>query len=117
MCWYIAKIVFQVICGEGNHAPQFEEQIRLIRAGSVQEAIHKALETGFREQYVFRNNQLDLVQWKFINVPELQKLDEEMDGMELYSHQEEPGNAFAYIARVHHQAASMGSRHIFELSI
>jgi hypothetical protein len=29
MQWYLAKLVFQIICGDGNHRPQFDEQLRL----------------------------------------------------------------------------------------
>jgi hypothetical protein len=32
MKWYLAKFVYQVISGNGNHSPQFDEQMRLIRA-------------------------------------------------------------------------------------
>ena len=31
MKWYLAKIVYRIICGEGNHTPQFDEQLRLIK--------------------------------------------------------------------------------------
>ncbi|MEP7129294.1 MAG: DUF4288 domain-containing protein, partial [Chitinophagales bacterium] len=29
MNWYLAKIVFRIICGDGLHQPQFDEQLRL----------------------------------------------------------------------------------------
>ncbi len=29
MKWYLAKLVFRIICGEGNHTPQFDEQFVL----------------------------------------------------------------------------------------
>jgi hypothetical protein len=28
MRWFVAKIVYQIICGNGNHMPQFDEQLR-----------------------------------------------------------------------------------------
>ncbi|HEV3251858.1 MAG TPA: DUF4288 domain-containing protein, partial [Puia sp.] len=42
MNWYLAKIVFRIICGEGQHIPQFDEQLRLIEAGNEVEAFEKA---------------------------------------------------------------------------
>jgi hypothetical protein len=27
MKWYLAKMVFRIICGEGEHTPQFDEQL------------------------------------------------------------------------------------------
>ena len=50
MNWYMAKIVYQIICGEGNHKPQFDEQLRLIEAPTENEALRKAQEIGQREQ-------------------------------------------------------------------
>ena len=32
MNWYLAKIVYRIICGQGNHTAQFDEQLRLIQA-------------------------------------------------------------------------------------
>jgi hypothetical protein len=42
MNWYLTKIVFQIICGDGDHTPQFDEQLRLISASSKEAAISKA---------------------------------------------------------------------------
>ncbi len=41
MNWYLSKIVYRIICGQGNHTPQFDEQLRLIQAESTQEAFEK----------------------------------------------------------------------------
>lgn len=38
MNWYLTKIVYRIICGQGNHTAQFDEQLRLIQADSAQEA-------------------------------------------------------------------------------
>jgi len=27
MNWYLAKLVFRIICGDGDHTPQFDEQL------------------------------------------------------------------------------------------
>ena len=32
MNWYLAKFVYRIVCGNGNHIPQFDEQLRLITA-------------------------------------------------------------------------------------
>ena len=32
MNWYVAKLVFRVISGAGDHQAQFDEQLRLINA-------------------------------------------------------------------------------------
>ena len=43
MKWYLAKIVFQIICGDGKHTAQFDEQLRLIAAADEDEAFGKTL--------------------------------------------------------------------------
>ena len=97
MNWYLSKIVYRIICGQGHHTPQFDEQLRLIAAGSSEEAYEKALAIGSREEDQFLNSNQKLVQWKFINVAELHQLSGLMDGVELYSRIEETDNADLYI--------------------
>lgn len=41
MNWYVAKLVFRITCGNGNHPPQFDEQLRLISATCEKEALKK----------------------------------------------------------------------------
>ena len=104
MNWYLAKIVYQIICGEGNHKAQFDEQLRLIEAGHENEALLKAQEIGKREQESFYNVHERLVQWKFINISELYKITALIDGAELYSRIEELDNAELYKELVHKKA-------------
>jgi hypothetical protein len=105
MNWYLTKLVFRIICGEGTHTPQFEEQLRLIEARNETEAFQKAGSIGRLEQDEFFNQQQKLVQWKFINVAELYKLSGLLDGAELYSRIHETENADLYIELTHKKAA------------
>lgn len=116
MRWFVAKIVYQIICGNGDHMPQFDEQLRLISAHSKQEAAQKAREIGQQEQYAFRNQRQELVEWKFINVPELNTLDELSDGMELYSRIEEPADANAYVAWMQMKSAQLQDQQVIEIN-
>ncbi|MBS1599322.1 MAG: DUF4288 domain-containing protein [Bacteroidetes bacterium] len=105
MNWYLAKIIFRIICGSGSHTPQFDEQLRLISASDEEEAFNKAKDIGMLEQDEFYNDQEKLVQWKFINVAELYKLSGLLDGAELYSRIEETDNADLYIELTNRKAA------------
>ena len=105
MNWYLAKIVFEIICGDGNHTPQFDEQLRLIEAGSAAEAFDRAIEIGESENDEFTNESRKLVQWKFINVSELLRLSELVNGVELYSKVQEADNARLYRELIHKKAA------------
>lgn len=109
MGWYLTKLVFRIICGEGKHTPQFDEQLRLIEASNEKEAFEKANAIGRQEQDEFFNQQQKLVQWKFINIAELYKLSGLMHGAELYSKIQETDNADLYIEMTNKKAAHIRS--------
>ncbi len=111
MNWYLSKIIFRIICGDGNHAAQFDEQLRLISANNVQEAYQKSQLLGSGEQDVFYNKEKQLVQWKFIGVSDLYQLNELIDGAELYSRIEEKDNADSYIQVIHKKSVSFQYSH------
>ena len=104
MHWYLAKLVYRIICGPGEHKAQFDEQLRLIYAEDELHAFNKAQLTGEREQDSFCNDAYHLVQWKFINVTELHKLDTFTDGAEVYSRIYEDDNGDNYQHTVHVKA-------------
>jgi hypothetical protein len=109
MNWYLAKIVFRIICGEGEHTPQFDEQLRLVAGNSKDEAFCKAHEMGKQEEETFYNRKEQLVQWQFINISELYRLSDLIDGAELYSRIEEKDNAEAYIYTINQKASTIVS--------
>ena len=110
MKWYLAKIVYRIICGEGDHAPQFDEQLRLIYASDESGAFEKAASIGRTEEETFYNQKRQLVKWQFVNVSELYHMSELIDGAELYSTINEVGDAEAYITFVNHKAESIQHR-------
>jgi len=105
MSWFLAKIVFRITCGNGDHTPQFDEQLRLIEATDETVAFAKARSIGMQEQEMFLNERQHLVQWQFINVSELYKISALIDGAELYSRVQETENAELYIETTHKKAA------------
>lgn len=107
MNWYLAKFVFRIICGEGDHSPQFDEQLRLVAGASKEEAFHRAQQMGQKEEESFYNRKHELVRWQFINISELYLLSELIDGAELYSRIEERENADAYVYTVHQKAENI----------
>jgi len=94
---YIAKTVFQIVSGKGDHTPQFDEQLRIIEAKDEREALRKAREKGRSEEDVFQNNHNETVRWKFIEVTDLLLLNNLGDGAEIYSRIEEADDAARYI--------------------
>ena len=41
MNWYLAKIVYRILCGEGEHTAQFDEQLRLVSAAMKKKLLPK----------------------------------------------------------------------------
>ena len=109
MNWYLSKIVYRIVCGEGKHTPQFDEQLRLIEAEDETTAFAKARSIGEKEQEMFLNREHNLVQWQFVNVSELYKISALIDGAELYSRIQESDNADLYMEVVHKKAAHIQS--------
>jgi hypothetical protein len=115
MKWYLAKIVFQIICGDGNHIAQFDEQLRLISAGDEDEAFDKATIIGRNEEDSFYNLKQQLVRWQFVNVSELYHLSDLIDGAEMYSRITEVDDAEKYVTRVHRRAESIQRKSTHQL--
>lgn len=107
MTWYLSKIIFRIVCGDGQHAAQFDEQLRLVAAHNKEEAFRKATIIGQNEEETFFNNKEQLVKWEFINVSEIYQLTELIDGAELYSRIEEKENADAYIYTINQKAGTL----------
>ena len=108
---YLAKVIYRIICGEGDHMAQFDEQLRLIFADNENEAFEKANQLGQKEQDTFSNNNQQLVQWKFINVSEIYEVSEFSDGAEIYSRIHETEDAYSYLKFITWKADLLKKKH------
>jgi hypothetical protein len=115
MNWYLAKIVFRILCGEGEHTAQFDEQLRLIAANDETEAFNKAQAIGRNEEDCFLNMRQQTVCWQFINVAELYRLSELIDGAELYSNIRESDQPDHYIDNTHKKSAHIQEKTTHQL--
>lgn len=111
MNWYVAKLVFRIICGNGNHSAQFDEQLRLISAKNEQEALSKARKIISEEQTYPENRNNGAFRWNFINMTELYQLDELKDGSEIYCNILEVNDADQYIEMSHQKALLIEHNH------
>lgn len=111
MSWYLAKVIYRIICGDGVHTAQFDEQLRLIHANDDNEALEKAIELGNKEEDTFYNNNKQLVQWKFINVSEIYAVSELSDGAEIYSRVHETDDDYSYLKFVSWKAELLKKQH------
>lgn len=110
MNWYIAKLVFNIVSGEGNHKPQFDEQYRLVMADDYENAFAKARELGNREEEVILRANKEKLHWKFVNVAELFQMEDLHEGMELCSNIYEADDRDQYVRTVNLQAAYVKSK-------
>lgn len=115
MNWYLSKIVYQIICGDGKHIAQFDEQLRLIAAENEEQAFQKAQEIGKEGEDCFENTNQKTVLWQFINVAELYKISLQIDGAELFSTIRESEDADTYTKTVHLKAAHIKSKKTHQL--
>jgi len=115
MNWYLAKIVFQIVCGNGQHMAQFDEQLRLINAGSKQQAFEKAVELGKTEEDLFYNIHQQPVHWTFVNVSELYRMEELLDGAEIFSKIKEVEDGEGYMDLIHNKARLISSNQLNEI--
>lgn len=115
MNWYLAKMVFRIVCGDGNHRAQFDEQLRLVHASGKEEAFHKAQSLGIRSEELFFNHRQQMVQWQFISVSEMYLLQELIDGAELYSRVEETDDPDSYLKFIHAKAEQLRFGNSLEL--
>lgn len=104
---YIAKMVFRIVCGNGNHTPQFDEQIRLFYATHQQEALQKAIVLGKAEEDCFMNIHLQPVQWQFIAITALYDIQSPADGIEIASCIKEVDDAENYLYITRKKAAQV----------
>src|SRR6187549_939606 len=105
MNWYITKIVFNITTEQSTN--QFDEQLRLVNAGSKEEAFLKARTIGLKEEDTFYNDKMRKVKWEFVNVSEILPLNTLEDGTELYSQIHEASEAEQYRHVVHQKAIAL----------
>lgn len=84
MNWYLAKLVYRIISGDGNHTAQFDVQYRLVRAEEADWALEKAHILGRIGESTFENANRESVRWKFIAVEDVSKIPVLDDGAQLY---------------------------------
>jgi Domain of unknown function (DUF4288) len=106
MNWFLVKMVYRFICGNGTHAPEFNEQLRVIAAEDILHAFHKARLIGERESTNIINNGLTLT-WKFVDVTEIFEIEKSADGAEVWSVMSEETDAAMYIRRVQQKSVAL----------
>jgi hypothetical protein len=114
--WYLIKLTYRFICGNGEHAAEFNEQIRMICAEDTLHAFHKARLIGERETTALNTAAITAC-WKFIDVSAIIPINQLQDGAELWSHNYETTDAAQYISTTRQQASNLLQHSIAEFTI
>ena len=114
MNWYIAKIVFNIDINNGANQSQFDEQFRLIESANLEDALAKGRDLGKKEETVFLNNKGETVHWNFIDVADLQPLQNLSHGTEIYSSTYVDEESKDYINFIRQKALSIQRREMIE---
>ncbi|MES2134028.1 MAG: DUF4288 domain-containing protein [Bacteroidota bacterium] len=109
---YLVKLMFNINIDNGNHASQFDEQIRIVESHSMENAFHKARGMGKQEEETFVNNNKQLVQWKFIDVVDLYELDTIKDGEQIYSNTHEKDDTKSFINYIRQKAMVIQAKNL-----
>jgi hypothetical protein len=72
--WYVTVLIVECRVGK-NAAELWDQQVRLVRALSPQEALAQANRLGQAENTRYKNSEGKLVAWRFVGLGELAELD------------------------------------------
>ncbi|GGH02114.1 MULTISPECIES: DUF4288 domain-containing protein [Pedobacter] len=114
MKWFAVNCIYQVICGEGKHTPQFNEQTRLIQADGTMQALEKAKLNAVHFNQPFNNCVGDKVVWKFIGIGGISEVEEPADGVEVSSRIVEPKSVDHYLEKLEHRNQSLINQNRFD---
>lgn len=114
MKWFAVNCIYQVICGEGKHTPQFNEQTRLIRAKGIRHALSKANLNAVHFNPSLNNCQGDKIVWKFLGVGGIAEVIELTDGAEVSSKMVEPKSVSLYLEKLAHRNKSLTNQNRFD---
>jgi hypothetical protein len=105
--WFIAKIVFNIVTGSVVKKSQFEEQLRLVEAESIEEAFLKARAIGIGEEEILVRHEGQFTKWEFVDVADLLPLGSLQSGTEIYSQIHETDESRQYIHHIHQRGMTL----------
>jgi hypothetical protein len=83
--WYSARLILKCTVGIQTSDFLFDEQVRLIKADTAEEAYSKAVKLGCEEESEYLNNEKQKVKWSFEGLFDLDIIAALKDGAEISS--------------------------------
>jgi Domain of unknown function (DUF4288) len=105
MNWYLTKIVFRILYATDKQKAQFDEQLRIIMAPDPQTALDKTRRFAEDETNFISSSDM-AVKWQFVNVTEIYRINNYIDGAEIFSQLSEEENGDLYEEKINRKAAN-----------
>lgn len=113
MNWYVAKLIFRILCEQGLHKSQFDEQLWLFQADCDEDAFEKARAKGFLEEVSFQGCETGRVSWQFLDVVDINRIGVISDGLNLSSRTDETEDPIGYMISIARRAESIQQQAVF----
>lgn len=103
--YFIAKIIWQIKIPTNIMASDFDEQLRIVKALDIENALIKANQIGYDQEETLTNSKGHQVSWSFINVEFVKEITSFDDGMEICSQTIKAPDAMQFIKDIHVKSA------------
>jgi len=107
---YLVKLMFNINIDNGNNTSEFDEQIRVVEANSLENAFYKARSLGKKEEETFFDKESKMVSWNFIDVAEVYPLEEVKDGDQLYSNTRKIKDTNSFISYIRQKSMEIQAK-------
>lgn len=106
--WFLAKLIYKINLTGKKENFEYDEQLRLVEAKSMDEALIKSNQLGFENEFSINNKNNNTIKWEFVDVMDLIPLPKLESGIEIYSTTNVQDNASVFEKMVHDRAQKIG---------
>ena len=108
---YLVTLIFQIQTENHKGKAQFDEQVKLVQAETLQAVWTKAALLGKSEEILFENSNQQKVSWTFIAVSDVFSLQHIRDGQPVFTHTHEAESAYHFINQIREKSKVSQSYH------
>lgn len=109
---FLTKLLFHIHSEEGTPVSEFDEQFRVVKACSAEEAFIKARAIGMQEEESFLSGERELLHWTFVDVMEVFAMDTYANGDLIFSTTRQEEDHESYIAYIRQRSLEAQIKHL-----
>lgn len=106
--WFLAKLIYKINLAGKKENFEYDEQLRLIEATSLDEALIKSNQVGLENEFSINNKNSNTIKWEFVDVLDIIPLPKLENGIEIYSITNVQENSNLFEKMVHDRAQKIG---------